>query len=126
MDKAYPKIEKLKSRKRIAQLFVEGKTLTVFPLKLIYLNVDEQEVKIKAGVTVPKKNFKSAVKRNHIKRLLRESYRLNKASVINNTEGKFAFLFVYLGKETLAFETVERKMKQLLDAFSKRVAQLNK
>ncbi len=118
VDTAYPKIEKLKSKKRITQLFVEGKTLTVFPIKLIYLNTENQEGLIQAGVTVPKKNFKSAVKRNHIKRLLRESYRLNKASVFNNTEGNFAFLFLYLGKETLPFELVERKMKQLLNKFN--------
>lgn len=125
MDASYPKIEKLKSKKQITRLFAEGKAVNVFPIKLIYLKTDDQEVQIKAGVTVPKKNFKSAVKRNHIKRLLRESYRLNKAAIFNNTEDKFAFLFLYLGRETLRFEQVERKMKQLLDKFNSTVAKLD-
>lgn len=118
MQFSFPKKEKLKSKTRITQLFTEGKTLAVFPLKLIYLKVDEQDAVIQAGVAVPKKNFKSAVSRNHLKRLLRESYRLNKAIVFNNTEGKFAFLFLYLSKETLPFESVQRKMILLLKKFN--------
>lgn len=115
---SYPKKEKLKSKTRITQLFAVGKTLTVFPIKLIYLKVDQQDAVIQAGVTVPKKKFKSAVSRNHLKRLLRESYRLNKAIVFNNTEDKFAFLFLYLGKETLPFEEIQGKMTLLLKKFN--------
>ena len=118
MEFTYPKKEKLKSKTRITQLFAKGKTLTVFPIKLIYLKVDKQDALIQAGVAVPKKNFKSAVSRNHLKRLLRESYRLNKAVVFNNTEDKFTFLFLYLGKEALPFEAVQRKMVLLLKKFN--------
>jgi ribonuclease P protein component len=114
----YPKKEKLKSKIRITQLFAEGKTLTVYPIKLLYLKVDHQEACIKAGVAVPKKKFKSAVSRNHLKRLLRESYRLNKALVFKNTEDKFAFLFLYLGKETLPFEVVQHTMPLVLKLFN--------
>lgn len=117
-DHTYPKNEKLKSKTHIKQLFAKGKTLTVFPIKLIYLKVDKQDALIQAGVAVPKKNFKSAVSRNHLKRLLRESYRLNKAVVFNNTEDKFTFLFLYLGKESLPFEAVQRKMVLLLKKFN--------
>ena len=123
MEFDYPKKEKLKSKIRITQLFAEGKTLTVFPIKLIYLKVDHQEVFIKAGVAVPKKKFKSAVSRNHLKRLLRESYRLNKALVFNNTEDKFAFLFLYLGKETLPFEVVQHKMTLLMKKFNAHISE---
>lgn len=118
MEFTYPKKEKLKSKTRITQLFAKGETLTVFPIKLIYLKVDKQDALIQAGVAVPKKNFKSAVSRNHLKRLLRESYRLNKAVVFNNTEDKFTFLFLYLGKEALPFEVVQRKMVLLLKKFN--------
>ena len=118
MEFTYPKKEKLKSKTRITQLFAKGETLTVFPIKLIYLRVDKQDALIQAGVAVPKKNFKSAVSRNHLKRLLRESYRLYKAVVFNNTEDKFTFLFLYLGKEALPFEVVQRKMVLLLKKFN--------
>lgn len=118
MQYSFPKKEKLKSKKQITQLFEQGKTITVYPLKLIYLQVNGQDAKIQAGVAVPKKNFKSAVDRNRIKRLLRESYRLNKAVVFNNTQGEFAFLFLYLGKETPSFKEVDGKMKSLLQKFN--------
>ena len=120
-DASFGKKEKLKSQKIIGQLFTEGKSLSVFPLKLIYIVTENQEVSIKAAVTVPKKNFKSAVHRNKIKRLLRESYRLNKGMVFNNTQGNFAFLFLYLGKEIPAFADVESKMKLLLEKFNARI-----
>lgn len=118
MPNTFPKNEKLKSRKRIDRLFLEGKSISNYPLKLIYLKTAlPKDVKIQAGVAVPKKNFKSAVQRNRIKRLLREAYRLNKQTVFNNSEGEFAFLFLYLGKEIPAFSDVEKSMKKILQKF---------
>ncbi|SDD74083.1 ribonuclease P protein component [Pricia antarctica] len=122
MDTTYPKKEKLKSRKLIDQLFAQGKSVSNYPIKLIYLNTELPiDVKIQAGVAVPKKNFKSAVKRNRIKRLLREAYRLNKHLVFNNSEAYFAFLFLYLGKEMPTYPEIEKAMKGVLAGFSKKV-----
>lgn len=118
MSFTYPRKEKLKSKRLIAAIFAEGKSISQYPIKLIYLKVDQQDAFIQAGVTVPKKKFKSAVKRNHLKRLLREAYRLNKGLVFNNTDDKFAFLFLYLGTETLPFKVVQHKMTLLLKKFN--------
>ena len=116
----FPKKEKLKSKKLIDQLFAEGKSVSSFPVKLIYLKTElPEEVPIQAAVTVPKKNFKSAVKRNRIKRLLRECYRLNKQLVFNNSEGTFAFLFLYLGKEVPDYTIVDKNLKAVLHKFKK-------
>jgi len=118
----FPKKEKLKSKKLIEKLFKEGKTLSNFPLKLIYLKVDVPvDAKFKTGVAVPKKNFKSAVKRNRIKRLLREAYRLNKHLVFNNSEGNFAFLILYLGKEMPTYPEIEEGMQKILQKFLKKI-----
>jgi len=118
----FPKKEKLKSKKLIEVLFKEGKTLTSFPYKLIYLKVEVPvDAKFKMGVAVPKKNFKSAVKRNRIKRLLRESYRLNKHLVFNNSEGNFAFLILYLGKEMPTYPEVGKGMQKILQKFLKKI-----
>jgi ribonuclease P protein component len=120
MNFTFPKKEKLKSKKLIERLFIEGKSVSSYPIKLIYLRTELPfDVAVQVGVTAPKKNFKSAVKRNRIKRLLRESYRLNKALVFNNSEGTFAFLFLYLGKEMPTFEKVESQMKTVLNKFLK-------
>lgn len=121
-DSSFPKKEKLKGKKLIEQLFKEGESLSDFPLRLFFLKIDTPtDVKIKAGVAVPKKNFKSAVKRNRIKRLLRESYRLNKHLVFNNSEGSFAFLILYLGKEMPDYHKVEKSMQIVLQKFLKKI-----
>lgn len=122
MSYTFPKKEKLKSKKLFEKLFVEGKSISNYPVKLIYLKSElPRSVKFQTGVTVPKKNFKSAVKRNRIKRLLREAYRLNKHLVFNNSEGNFAFLFLYLGKELPTYFDVEKNVQALLKKFIKNV-----
>jgi ribonuclease P protein component len=118
MDFSFPKKEKLKRKKLIEQLFEGGKGISSYPVKLIYLRTElPEDVQIQAGVTVSKRNFKRAVQRNRIKRLLRESYRLNKHLVFNNIEGNFAFLFLYIGKEMPEYEQVEASIKAVLHKF---------
>ena len=118
MSFRFPKKEKLKSRKLIELLFSEGRAITRFPLRLLYLETElPKETQVQAAVTVSRKAFRNAVSRNRIKRLMRESYRLNKALVFNNIEGNFAFLFLYLGKEMPTFNEVERSMQSLLKNF---------
>lgn len=118
MDFSFPKKEKLKSKKLIEQLFEEGRSVSNFPLKLIYLKTDFQDdVKIKTGVIAPKKSFKKAVQRNKLKRLLRESYRQNKPVIFNNIEGNYAFMILYLAKEMPDYAFVNEKMKVLLNKF---------
>ena len=117
---SFPKKEKLKSRKLIDQLFIEGKSIKVKNVKLIYIKTDLPEnVRFQVGVTVPKKSFKSAVKRNRIKRLLRESYRHNKPHLFNNSKGNFAFLFLYLGKEMPEYHNVAQNFQAILLKFIK-------
>ena len=118
----YSKKERLKSKKLIEKLFVDGKSVSSFPIKLIYLKTElSSDLPFQAGVTVPKKKFKSAVHRNRIKRLLRESYRLNKSLVFNNSEGSFAFLFLYLGKDMPNYETVNEHVKLSFHKFKKKI-----
>ncbi|NAY91700.1 DUF559 domain-containing protein [Muricauda sp. JGD-17] len=115
---SFPKKEKLKSRALFKRLFDEGKNIREYPLKLMYIKTYfEEDVPIKAGFVTPKKKFKSAVSRNRIKRLMREAYRLNKPLVFNNMEGKFAFLFLYIGDQMPNFKDVNKGMKQILASF---------
>ena len=121
MNFTFPKKEKLKSKTLIEQLFVEGKNISNFPLKLIYLKTTfEDGAKIKTGVIAPKKNFKKAVHRNRIKRLLREAYRLNKPIIFNNIEGSYAFMILYLGKNIPDHTIVNLKMIELLKKFQEK------
>ncbi len=121
MNQSFPKIEKLKSKKQIEQLFSEGKSISIYPLKLVYLKIKlKTEKPIQTGVTVSKRNFKSAVKRNRIKRLLRESYRLNKHLVFNTLEGEYAFMFLYLGREMPIYQELETNMIKVFQKLVKK------
>lgn len=106
------------------QLFSEGRSVNAYPLKLIYLptNFDEEEVCFKTAVVAPKRNFKSAVKRNRIKRLLREGYRLNKHLIFNNTERQYALVILYLGKEMPTFDQIDSKIRVLFKKFLKNIS----
>lgn len=118
MRATFGKAEKLKSKKLIEQVFAEGRVIKIFPIKLIYVPAKfEDQVVAKAGVSVGKKNFKRAVDRNRIKRLLREAYRLNKNSYFNNIPTQYALMFMYIGKEKPEFAEIDKKMKLLLKKF---------
>ena len=95
--------------------------MTRFPVKLFYLPMEEQETRLKTTVSVPKKNFKKAVARNRIKRLLREAYRHNKDLIFNNIEGNFALLILYLGKDLPRYRDVENS---LIGVFHKLVKEI--
>ena len=114
----YGKKDKLKSKKHIEQLFNEGKSVTVYPLKLIYLPSEfEDGSQLKTGVSVSKRLHKTAVARNRIKRFLRESYRLNKPSYFNNSTTSYAFMILYLSKDGTTFDALNTKMKLLFEKF---------
>lgn len=122
MRSQFPKSERLKSSEQIEALFKRGKSVTCFPLKLFYLPEENTKDGSKIAFSVPKKSFKKAVARNRIKRMLRESYRINKARYFNNIEGKFAFLILYLGKEMPEYTGIENRMNTLFEEFKKTIA----
>ena len=114
----YTKKDKLKSKKVIDQLFTEGKSVSVYPLKLVYLKTKyEDNSIIKTSVSVSKRLHKTAVARNRIKLLLREAYRLNKPLFFNNSKISYAFMILYLSKDGTTFEELNTKMKLLLERF---------
>jgi ribonuclease P protein component len=115
MKLTYNKNEKLKSQKTIEQLFLEGQSVSAYPLRLVYLKHDQS---LKVGVSVSKRNFKRAVDRIRIKRLLREAYRLNKTMLINNEVNHYALMILYLSKDMPDFELVNTKTKALLTKFT--------
>ncbi|GAA3566665.1 ribonuclease P protein component [Snuella lapsa] len=122
MTATYPKKEKLKSKKLIEQLFSEGQSVSAYPLRLVYIQTTFNDgTQFKTGVSVSKRNFKNAVDRNRVKRLLREAYRLNKAIYFNNITTQYAFMILYIGKDEPSFELVETKMKRLFEKFSGKI-----
>lgn len=122
MNFTYPKNEKLKSKITIDSLFSKGNSVSKYPLRLVYVESDfgiseASEQKIKMGVSVSKKHFKRAVDRNYFKRVLRETYRLNKHLLIDNLDKPYAFMFFYQTKDRLSYEEINTKTIQLFEKF---------
>jgi len=108
----FGKTEKLKSRKAIEQLFAEGKSFSNFPFRVIWKFTQTADAALRAGFTVSSKNFKNAVDRNRIKRLMREAYRLQKNDLqeqLKNNQKKLAVFFIYVGNELPDYPAVFEK-----------------
>lgn len=119
MQFTYPKNEKLKRKATIDLLFSNGNSVSKFPLRLVYVeNKEENAELIKMGVSVSKKYFKKAVDRNYYKRVLRETYRLNKHLLIDSLQKPYAFMLFYQTKERLSYQEIEEKTIQLFQKFS--------
>ena len=116
----YSKKDKLKSKKHIELLFSESRAITAFPLRLLYTKIEFADGStIKAGVSVSKRLHKKAIARNHIKRLLREAYRLNRPKYFNKSSTSYAFMILYIGKDKPNFMTINKKMILLFEKFLK-------
>lgn len=115
MNESFGKKEKLKSKVVIDRLFAEGQSLKKYPLRLIYLPMEtDHEKSLKTAVSVPKRNFKKAVDRNHLKRLMREAFRKNKYLVSSNLESSYALMFIYTGREKASYAKLFSVTEELL------------
>jgi len=112
--------ERLCSQKTIEGLFTSGESFLAYPLKVVFLKTELPEpFPVQAAFTVSKRNFKRAVKRNMLKRRMREAYRLNKPGLYLKLAPKglqIAIMFVYIGKDLAEYATIEKAM---ISAFKK-------
>jgi len=115
---SFPKSEHLCGDKRIGQLFTQGDAFIAYPLRVVYLIAPKKDVEFASVmVSVPKKRFKRAVKRNRLKRLMREAYRLNKqplVALLKENDLQLHVAFNYVSDDELDFVAVEKKMKVAL------------
>ena len=82
----------------------------------------ETDIKLKVAVSVPKRNFKKAVDRNYLKRLMREAYRLKKQVILTPIEAQYSVMFIYLSQEKISYKELEPIMEQLLLKFKEEVS----
>ena len=117
MPASLKKDERLCSFSEIQSLMKKGETFFHYPFKVVYQNISIEEG-IQAPnaimVSVPKRNFKRAVKRNLLKRRIRESYRLNKEILAAPQGCRTNILFVYVSKDIKEFSYIEEKVKDIL------------
>jgi ribonuclease P protein component len=112
------KEERLKSRKQTELLFSEGKKFTIAPFRFHYLFSNAEKTSLQFGAGVSKRNFKKAVDRNRIKRLMREAYRLQKIILqekLKEQNSQISIFFIYTGKELPEYKEVFVKIGKGLD-----------
>jgi len=101
-------------------MFTSGESFLAYPLKVVFQKTSSlQSYPALAAFTVSKRNFKRAVKRNILKRRMREAYRQNKSSLYHELTAKelhIAMMFVFIGKDMIEFPIVEKAM---ISAFKK-------
>lgn len=120
------KRERICGRTLLEKLFTGGKSksFSVFPLRVVYLLTEQphrdlrHEEPVRMMVSVSKRHFKRAVKRNRAKRQVREAYRLNKGIVApcmtDSPNRQLLLGFIWLSDELLDTDTVTRSMRVLL------------
>jgi ribonuclease P protein component len=122
MKNTLGKQERLKSKKLIEKLYAEGESVKTFPLRMVFVQTTHtSEFPCQVGVSVAKRNYKLAVDRNRLKRLMRETYRLQKEIVYNNLEEPYVFMISYIGRKEMKFEDLYLKMEKLLSLFVEKV-----
>ena len=87
-----------------------SKSFSIFPIRVVYMPVEQGEAPASILISVSKRRFKRAVKRNRVKRQIREAYRKNKS-----------IAFIYLSDELTATAELEEKMKIALARISEKL-----
>ena len=110
---------RLSWKRYIDLLFAKGQSFVAFPLRVVYLPVEEEALApVSILVSVPKKKFRRAVKRNLIKRQVREAYRVCKYDLIDplvEKDKRMLVAFLYLDQEIHPFADMENALTEALN-----------
>ncbi|NLA62095.1 MAG: ribonuclease P protein component [Bacteroidales bacterium] len=120
----FTKAERITGEKRVDAIFASGKSFISYPLRVVYLQHEQSPIhSCSILITVPKKRIKKAVHRNRIKRLIRESYRLNKELVndIEFGEQSLDIAFVYVKDTVSDYKEIQKGVKKALRQIAIRI-----
>ena len=121
----FPKKQKLCSETAIKDMFYNGKSFTTSALRLVWKEDNgKDEVTIKSIIVVPKKKIRLAVKRNIIRRRMKEAYRLHKIELENILKDKklqLSIAIIYQKDKILPYKNMEEEIKLILERLSKEI-----
>lgn len=124
------KKERLHEKNIILNLFNKGKSFYINSFKILYLNTEfDGFYPVKVLFAVSSRNFKKAVHRNHIKRLMKESFRKNKHLLYDafaNSNKKLVFMILYNEKKLISYEEIENKIILILHRLVKENEKISK
>ncbi len=118
----FSKSERLTGEIRIKNLFEKGNFMLSYPFRVGYMTVPKTDIPAKILISAPKKRFKHAVDRNRIKRMIRETYRLNKQALYDVLiEKDYSILLSvnYISSDKLSYDIIEKKWMETLHKLSK-------
>jgi ribonuclease P protein component len=122
---SFSKIEHLCGEKRITRLYTQGDAFIAYPVRVVFIIEPLSDLEpANVLISVPKKRFKRAVKRNRLKRLIREAYRLNKQQLIEKLKEKqlqIHIAFNYVSDDELDFASIEKKIKHSLQKLIEKI-----
>ncbi|WP_080902660.1 ribonuclease P protein component [Parabacteroides sp. Marseille-P3160] len=124
LENTLSKEERLFWKRSIDLLFAQGKSFMAYPLRVVYLPVEESAAPAAVMISVPKKRIKRAVHRNRIKRLVRETYRVRKHSLVKLLSDKNQSLyiaFLYVGNEVASFPLMESAMDKAIGILNEKI-----
>lgn len=115
----FKKEERLHSKLLIGRLFANGKSFFIHPFKITFLEIKKSKgPSAQVMISVSKRNITSAIRRNRIKRLIRETYRKNKFIICDNYKDKpdtqLIIGLVYVAKTIETYSEIERKLILIL------------
>jgi ribonuclease P protein component len=120
---SFSKQERIYYRNDFQKLLSEGKSFYLYPFKCIYLWKEATAFSGKIAISVSKKKFKRAVDRNKIKRLIRESYRLEKHILYQeyaSSKQSIDLLIIYTGTKIYSFRVIEKQIIELINKIIKK------
>lgn len=127
MPHTFRKHERLNRKKVLEKMFAGGaRSYSFFPLRMVYIFAPELEgAQVSVLVSVSKRHFKRAVKRNRVKRRVREAYRLNKQPLLNVVEQTgchVAIAFIYLSDRVADSDVIAGRMRTALQRIGETLA----